>query len=195
MNNASIRIGVLGEATIGRSELINRICRPLNSAPSITSIQAGPMVDVLDFERLEGGDNVWVEFLIIPSETRHPSSRQMLYSIGLDALILVCDSSVPRTFLRAAEWIEDASSTASLQGVPIAIVLDGSLAADWKANTMLSNIIDPLVASRGARVIDLSGCISAAVLDTRQQRLLSLFYEHTICSKAQKRTAAADRVC
>ncbi|KAJ2233760.1 hypothetical protein GGI13_008750, partial [Coemansia sp. RSA 455] len=155
MNNASIRIGVLGEATIGRSELINRICRPLNSAPSITSIQAGPMVDVLDFERLEGGDNVWVEFLIIPSETRHPSSRQMLYSIELDALILVCDSSVPRTFLRAAEWIEDASNTASLQGVPIAIVLDGSLAADWKANTMLSNIIDPLVASRGARVIDL----------------------------------------
>ncbi|KAJ2871425.1 Rab-like protein 3, partial [Coemansia aciculifera] len=156
MNNASIRIGVLGEATVGKSELINRICRPIASAPSIANIQAGPTVDVLDFERSEGGGgNVWVEFLNIPSETRHPTSRQMLYSIGLDALILVCDCSVPRTFLHAAEWIEDAASTASLQGVPIAIVLDGSLAVDWKTNTIFSSLIDPLVASRNAQVIDL----------------------------------------
>ncbi|KAJ2061927.1 hypothetical protein GGI17_002804 [Coemansia sp. S146] len=191
MNNASIRIGVLGEATVGKSELINRICHPVASVPGIANIQAGPTVDVLDFERSEGGGNVWVEFLIIPSETRHPTSRQMLYSIGLDALILVCDCSVPRTFLRAAEWIEDATSTASLQEVPIAIVLDGSLAVDWKTNTIFSSLIDPLVASRNAQVIDLSGYTSASMLDTRQQRLLSLFYEHTVCSKAQKKASTA----
>ncbi|KAJ2819003.1 Rab-like protein 3, partial [Coemansia furcata] len=116
MNNDSIRIGVLGEGIVGKAELISRICHPDISTPSVTSIPAGPTVDVLDFERLEGGNNIWVEFLSIPSDTRHVTSRKMLYSIGLDALILVCDCSMPRSFLRAAEWIEDAAGTESLQG-------------------------------------------------------------------------------
>ncbi|KAJ2447976.1 hypothetical protein GGF42_005273 [Coemansia sp. RSA 2424] len=149
-----------------------------------------PAVDVVNYERHGSGGNVWVEFLVIPSETRHAVSRQMLYSIGLNALILVCDCSAPRTFLRVAEWIEDVAGAVCLDKVPIALVLGGPLFVDWKASSIHSNLIDPIVTKYGAQVIDLSGYTGSPMLEPRQRRQLSLFYEHALQSKAQRESGS-----
>ncbi|KAI8322197.1 hypothetical protein GQ54DRAFT_157513 [Martensiomyces pterosporus] len=184
MNNASVRIGVLGDLGIGKSELVHRICHPGNTAPSGTSDWSGPTVDVLDFERAGGQENVWIEFLIFPSETKHASPRQMLYGIGLDAIFLVCDCTVSRSFLHASEWLEEAREAPGLLNVPTALVLGGpSIIADWVSSKAISRLVEPLVETYGARVINLSGFLSAARLDAKQQLLLAKFYEWVLRRK------------
>ncbi|KAJ2356044.1 hypothetical protein GGF43_002320 [Coemansia sp. RSA 2618] len=187
MNNDSIRIGVLGELGVGKSELVHRICHPTTTGPTSVSSWAGPTVDILDFERPHSQEHVWVEFIVIPGETRHPKSRQMVYTIGLDALFLVCNCAVQRTFLRAAEWMEEAMQINSLKCVPVALILGGPVAVDWSlessSNTALSQIIDPLVKTYGAKVLDLSGYTETCALEPRQRQLIHDFFETAVKHK------------
>ncbi|KAJ1877927.1 hypothetical protein H4R99_003602 [Coemansia sp. RSA 1722] len=178
MNNPTIRIGVLGELGVGKSELVQRICQPTVRAFGIMSEVAGPAIDVLDFERPgRSSENFWIEFLVIPSETRHPRSRQMLYSIGLDALFMVCSCASPNTFLRAAEWLEEARSVDGLQNVPIALILGGPVAMDWEQNPRIIALVEPLSSVYKAQVLDLSGYTSTQSLSLKQNNILSDFYE------------------
>ncbi|KAJ2374179.1 Rab-like protein 3 [Coemansia sp. RSA 2607] len=177
MNNSTIRIGVLGELGVGKSELVHRICHPADIAPAMVSGVAGPTVDVCEYERPNGNESVWIEFLIIPSETRHPRSRQMLYSIGLDALFIVCNCALPKTFLRAAEWLEEAKEAVRPLNIPVALILGGPVAMDWTENTGIVAMVEPLSNVYQAKVLDLSGYTSAPSLSVKQRCLLSDFYE------------------
>ncbi|KAI7833030.1 hypothetical protein BX661DRAFT_179035 [Kickxella alabastrina] len=187
MNNPTIRIGVLGELGVGKSELVHRICHPEVTAPGTTSALAGPTLDVFNFERPRGdrltGEDIWVEFLVIPSETRHPRSRQMLYSIGLDALFMVCNCAVPKTFLRAAEWLEEARGADNLQNVPIALILGGPVAMDWTLSASVVALVEPLAQVYSIKVLDLSGYMSSYSLNSKQRELLSEFYEEVVRRK------------
>ncbi|KAJ2779766.1 hypothetical protein GGI15_003772 [Coemansia interrupta] len=187
MNNPTIRIGVLGELGVGKSELVHRICHPADRAPGIISGVAGPTVDVCDYERPSSKENVWIEFLIIPSETRHPRSRQMLYSIGLDALFIVCNSAQPKTFLRAAEWLEEAKDAVRPMDIPVALILGGPVAMDWTENTVIVAMVEPLSNVYRAKVLDLSGYTSAPSLSVKQKCLLSDFYEEIARRKLDDR--------
>ncbi|KAJ1853744.1 hypothetical protein GGH12_004700 [Coemansia sp. RSA 1822] len=190
MNNGTIRIGVLGELGVGKSELVHRICHP-TAGPCSVSSWAGPTVDILDFRRPHSHEHVWVEFIVIPGETRHPKSRQMVYSVGLDALFLVCNCSIQRTFLRAAEWMEEATQIGSLMGVPVALILGGPVPVDWTSNTTLSQIINPLVTTYNAQVLDMSGYTGTLALEPRQLQLIYEFFESVIMhKKSAKRTRA-----
>ncbi|KAJ2083673.1 hypothetical protein H4R24_000631 [Coemansia sp. RSA 988] len=183
MNDVSIRIGVMGEFGVGKSELVHRICHPATTGPSAVSSLAGPSVDILSFERPDGRGHAWVEFIIIPSETRHPRSRQMVYSVGLDALLLVCNCAVQKTLLRVTEWMEEATADGRLRGVPVALVLGGPASVDLSSNTTLNRIIEPLVQAYRARVLDLSGYISTQVLEPRQRQLIYEFFETALQRK------------
>ncbi|KAJ2555073.1 hypothetical protein EV175_002373 [Coemansia sp. RSA 1933] len=187
MNNESIRIGVVGELGVGKSELVHRLChRNTSAAASITSDLAGPTVDVLDFERPNGRGSIWVEFVVLPSETRHQRSRQMLYSFGLDALFLVCSCSSPRSFLRATEWIEEAASTEDILSLPVALILGGPRYVDWQLNPTLAKLVEPLAERCSAKILDLSGYTSTIAIEPKQQRRLSEFYESIYRSKISK---------
>ncbi|KAJ1836043.1 Rab-like protein 3 [Coemansia sp. RSA 2611] len=188
MNNDSIRIGVLGELGVGKSELVHRICHPQAAGPSSVSSWAGPTVDILDFERPDRQGHVWIEFIVIPSETRHPRSRQMVYSIGLDALFLVCDCTVHRSFLRAAEWMEEATTIGGLKDVPIALILGGPTPVDWAPHTALARIIEPLVETYHARVLNLSGYTGNLALEPRQRQLIHDFFEVVVRHKKPSKT-------
>ncbi|KAJ2159708.1 hypothetical protein GGF46_002833 [Coemansia sp. RSA 552] len=183
MNNLSIRIGVVGELGVGKRELVHRICHPTDRAVAghnVTGSWVGPTVDILDFERRNGQGNAWVEFVVIPSETRHPRSRQMLYSMGLDALFLVCDCTIQQTLLRMVEWIEEATSTKRLKGTPIALVLCGPTPVNWTSDTSLARIIEPLASTYRARIIDVSGHPAFAPLEPHQRQAMDEFFELVI---------------
>ncbi|KAJ2610668.1 hypothetical protein H4S08_003505 [Coemansia sp. RSA 1365] len=177
MNDPSIRIGVLGEFGVGKSELVHRICHPTAAGPSAVSSMSGPTVDILSFDRPNGRGHAWVEFIIIPSETRHPRSRQMVYSVGLDALILVCNCAVNRTLLRVTEWMEEVTANGRLRGVSVALVLGGPDYVDLDSNTTLTRIIEPLVEAYRARVVNLSGYTSTVALEPRQRNMIYEFFE------------------
>ncbi|KAJ1770187.1 Rab-like protein 3 [Coemansia sp. RSA 1813] len=186
MNNESIRIGVVGELGIGKSELVHQICHRNTRAAGAASDLAGPTVDVLDFERPNSRGNIWVEFVVLPSETRHQRSRQMLYSFGLDALFLVCSCSSPRSFLRATEWIEEAASTENILSVPVALILGGPQYIHWQSSSTLAKLVEPLAERCSAEILDLSGYTSAAAMEPKQRHLLSEFYEKIYRSKNSK---------
>ncbi|KAJ1731155.1 Rab-like protein 3 [Coemansia biformis] len=191
MNNSSIRIGVLGDLGVGKAELVHRLCHPDSAGPAPTASLAGPTVDVLDYARRDGRGHVWVEFIVIPGETRHPRSRQMVYSIGLDALFLVCNGAAHRTLLRAAEWMEEAAGVGQLRGAPVALVLGGPVSADWAASTALTQAIEPLVATYRAQVLDLSGYTSGQVPDPRQRVHMHDFFELVLRHKESMEQGAS----
>ncbi|KAI9506625.1 hypothetical protein BX070DRAFT_218226 [Coemansia spiralis] len=186
MNNESIRIGVLGDIGVGKSELVHQICHQNARAPSTISSLVGPAVDVLDFVRSDGKENIWVEFTIIPSETRHQKSRQMLYDFNLDALFLVCNCSVPKTLLRATEWIEEAAATENLLDVPVALILGGPRNIDWKSSATLTKLVEPLARRCNAKILDMSGYIASFALEPRQRLVLGDFYEQVYSHKKSK---------
>ncbi|KAJ1797817.1 Rab-like protein 3, partial [Coemansia sp. RSA 2399] len=179
MNNESVRIGVVGELGVGKSELVHQLCHQNTPAAGVASDLAGPTVDVLDFARPHGRGGMWVEFVVLPSETRHQRSRQMLYSFGLDALFLVCSCSSPRSFLRATEWIEEAASAENILSVPVALILGGPQYIDWKSSSTLAKLVETLAERCSAEILDLSGYSSAPAMEPKQRHLLSEFYEKT----------------
>ncbi|KAJ2851768.1 hypothetical protein IWW36_000913 [Coemansia brasiliensis] len=184
MNNDCIRIGVLGEFGVGKFELVRQICHPGVQSREPGSSWSGPIVDIVDFQRPNSNQHVWVEFVIVPGETLHPRSRQMIYMFGFDALLVVCDCSVQRTLLRATEWMEEATAIDSLKGVPVALVLGGPVPIDW-ANTPT---LDSFAETYNAKVLDLSGYTSSPTLEHRQQQLIQSFFETVIQHKASTRT-------
>ncbi|KAJ2654160.1 Rab-like protein 3 [Coemansia sp. RSA 1200] len=186
MNNESIRIGVVGELGIGKPELVHQLCHPNSHTASSVSDLAGPTVDVLDFERPNGRGNIWIEFVVLPSGTRHQKSRQMLYSFGLDALFLVCSCSTPRSFIRATEWIEEAISAENILSVPVALILGGPQRIDWQLSSTLTKLVEPLAERCNAEILDLSGYITSSELEPKQRCSLAEFYEKVYRSKVSK---------
>ena len=51
---------------------------------------------------------IWIEFVIVPSETAHIQSRLALYRMDLDAIIVVCDATQPRLWSRVYMWADEA---------------------------------------------------------------------------------------
>ncbi|KAJ2822749.1 hypothetical protein IWW50_004081, partial [Coemansia erecta] len=64
-------------------------------------------------------------------------------------------------FLRAAEWMEEAMQIDNLKSMLVALILGRPVAVDQSlessSNTVLTQIIDLLVKTYGAKVLDLFG--------------------------------------
>ncbi|KAJ1949461.1 hypothetical protein EC988_004760, partial [Linderina pennispora] len=151
----SLRIGVLGDLHVAKSELVHKICHPRSATPAATSDWAGPTVDILDFHRPSANANAWIEFIVFPSETKHPLSRQMLYGAQIDAVFLVCDCTLPRTFVHGYKWMEEAVQVLEEGAtVPVAVILGGPTAIDIGIADAVQKLIEPLVDTYKAIVLD-----------------------------------------
>lgn len=180
MNNPSVRIGVIGEAGVGKSELVHCICHPSEDLLShLRWDRFVPAVATTSYR------STWIEFLVFPSQTLHPLSRQMLYHMELSGLLLVCDCSAPHTFLHGVEWVEEAlRSCPQLARVPLGLVLSGPEPVNWAGDNKLSGIIDTLVgACPGGNVpeiLDLTGYLGSLKLAKGQLEKVKGFYDRVL---------------